>query len=186
MKKIIGASAIILLLSITATGSFAQQASAPPATSAKAAAKEVRKEKRAARQSAVSDRSLQQFASDFPGATQLSATRPGIMDKISFRLDGVNSDAYYDQDANLIGTVTVKSVNDLPAAGLKAIAKQYKGYTIGKVILFDDNEANDTDMILYGQQFADADNYFAELKKDGKTIVVQITMAGEVFFFRTL
>ena len=38
-------------------------------------------------------------------------------------------------------------------------------------------------MMLYGQQFADADNYFVELSKDNKKIVLQVNMSGEVFYF---
>lgn len=61
--------------------------------------------------------------------------------------------------------------------------KKYKGYTADAVIYFDDNEYNDTDMILYGQQFADEDNYFVELVKGSKKIVLRSNMAGDVSFF---
>lgn len=38
-------------------------------------------------------------------------------------------------------------------------------------------------MILYGQQFADEDNYFVELVKGSKKIVLRSNMAGDVSFF---
>ena len=63
------------------------------------------------------------------------------------------------------------------------INKEYKDYTIEKVIFFDDNEDVDTDMILYGSQFDDADNYFVELRKDNKDVVLQVTMDGLVGYF---
>jgi DUF1365 family protein len=39
------------------------------------------------------------------------------------------------------------------------------------------------DMILYGNTFDDADNYFVELKKDNKAVVVKVDLAGYVSFF---
>ncbi len=62
----------------------------------------------------------------------------------------------------------------------------YKDYTIGPVVFYDDNEANSTDMILYGEQFEDADNYFVELSKGTKKIVVQVSPEGVVYFFKQL
>jgi putative cell wall-binding protein len=182
MKKIISIFVIAAILSVSTIASFAQSATtAVIGTSSKAAKKEKRKE----RQPEVSSRTLQQFTADFPGAIIMQSTRTGVMDKVLFTLNGAQTEAYYDVTSSLVGTVTTKTVNDIPAQVLKAIGKDYKGYTIGKVILFDDNEANDTDMILYGQQFADADNYFAELTKNGKRIIVQISPAGSVNFFKT-
>jgi len=41
-------------------------------------------------------------------------------------------------------------------------------------------------MILYGIQFEDADNYFVELSKGTKKIVLQVNTDGVVFFFKQL
>jgi hypothetical protein len=40
--------------------------------------------------------------------------------------------------------------------------------------------------MYYGQQFDDEDKYFVELQNDKEKIVVQVNMAGDVSFFRTL
>ena len=40
--------------------------------------------------------------------------------------------------------------------------------TVDTVIFFEDNNVNDTDMLLYGNQFSDADNYFVELSNNKK------------------
>lgn len=74
-------------------------------------------------------------------------------------------------------------MTDLPLSAQKQIARQYKDYTVQKVIFFDDNEAVDTDMILYGSQFDDADNYFVELTKDNKSVVLQVSTEGLVGYF---
>jgi hypothetical protein len=41
-------------------------------------------------------------------------------------------------------------------------------------------------MILYGIQFEDQDNYFVELSKASKKIVLQVNPEGAVFFFKDL
>ena len=41
-------------------------------------------------------------------------------------------------------------------------------------------------MILWGIQFDDADNYFAELSKGTKKLVVKVSPEGSVSFFKNL
>ena len=107
-------------------------------------------------------------------------------DKISFMKNNVLYTAYYDSNAELVGTISNATVADLPANALQDIYKKYKGYTVGNVIFYDDNESNQTDMMYYGQQFNDEDKYFVELQNDKEEIVVQVNQVGEVSFFRTL
>jgi hypothetical protein len=93
---------------------------------------------------------------------------------------------FYDIDGILVGTTQIKTFGDVPVKGQQAIKKNYKDYTIGQVVFYDDNEANDTDMKLYGMQFDDKDNYFVELLKGTNKIVVQVNTEGDVFFFKDL
>ena len=109
-----------------------------------------------------------------------------LFDKISFMKNDVTYTAYYDVNSELVGTISNASVTDLPAHALQDINKKYKGYTIGNVVFYDDNESNETDMMYYGQQFDDEDKYFVELQNDKEKIVVQVNTVGEVSFFRTL
>jgi hypothetical protein len=74
----------------------------------------------------------------------------------------------------------------MPDNARKYIAKHYSDYTTGSVILFDDNEYNSSDMILYGNAFEDADNYFVELSNNNRKIVLQVNMEGLVTFFKEL
>jgi len=62
----------------------------------------------------------------------------------------------------------------------------YPGYTIEKVVFFDDSEANDTDMFLFNQSFEDEDNYFPLLAKDSKKIILEVSPEGRVSFFQSL
>jgi hypothetical protein len=127
------------------------------------------------------------FSVDFKDAKNVDWERIDSYDKASFTdKNGNKMSAFYDIDGNLVGTTQYKTFADLPENGQKDIKKNYKDYTIGKVLFYDDNENNDTDMILYGVQFDDRDNYFVELAKDKNRIILQVDPEGEVFFFKQL
>jgi hypothetical protein len=127
------------------------------------------------------------FNSDFKDAKDVEWKRIETYDKASFTTkDGHKMSAYYDINGNLVGTTQYKTFADLPENGQKDIKKNYKDYTIGQVVFYDDNENNDTDMILYGVQFEDQDNYFVELTKEKNKIILQVNPNGEVFFFKQL
>lgn len=135
----------------------------------------------------VSYQSKQQFASDFGNLPATNWERKRNYDKATFTKDGKEMQAYYDSDASLIGTTTNMTFTDLPDIAQKFINTKYKDYTKNdKILFFDDNELNETDMILYDLQFEDADNYFMELSKNNKTIVLRIDTSGGVYFFKQL
>lgn len=150
----------------------------------------IKKEKKAERKALrkldgheVSYQSKEQFAADFANATNVTWKRTVFFDEATFTQDGRTQTAYYDIHNDLVGTTELKQFADLPASAQKTILKRYKDYTIEKVILFDDNETNDTDMLMYGRQFDDADNYFVEIQKGAKDLVLQVDMSGDVSYF---
>ena len=134
----------------------------------------------------VSQFAKNSFYSDFGNIPNVEWRRDANFDIASFTESGSKMDAFYDYDGILVGTTTIKTFADLPASSQKEIKSRYKDYSIGQVIFFDDNEWNDTDMILYGSQFNDADNYFVELTKGNDKIVVRVDRPGFVYFFKTL
>jgi hypothetical protein len=134
----------------------------------------------------VSEMAKNSFTRDFGNLPNVHWKRVGTYDEAAFKKDGKEMIAFYDIDANLVGTTEPKTFADIPAKGQEQIKKEYKDYTIGPIILYDDNEANSTDMIMYGIQFEDADNYFVELTKGTRNIVVQVNMNGLVLFFTEL
>ncbi|MFB6454801.1 hypothetical protein ACE38W_05975 [Chitinophaga sp. Hz27] len=131
----------------------------------------------------VSQATRNQFYEDFGKVPVSKWERDPYLDLIYFNKDGVNAIAYYDADHNLVGTVYDKTFADLPEKAQKYIDDKMSDYTKGKVIYYKDNEQNDTDMILYRTQFDDADNYFIELAKGGKTNVYEVSPLGNVTFF---
>jgi hypothetical protein len=107
-------------------------------------------------------------------------------DEVSFSKDGQAFTAFYDNSTKLIGTTAEKTFTDLPSKAQLAINKRYRDYNVGDILFFDDNELNETDMVLYNQPFEDADNYFVELKKGNRKIVVEVNMKGDVSYFTRL
>ena len=148
--------------------------------------KEDRKELKKLNGEEVSYAAKEQFAQNFGDMPGVIWRRDPTFDIATFTKDGASMSAYYDADANLVGTVTRKTFADLPLKAQEYIDKKYGDYTKVKVILYDDNETNTSDMILYDQQFEDADNYFIELSKNGKQIVLKSTLYGDVDFFKNM
>ena len=193
MKKVFFASAAILLAVISTQ---AQSDNAivkndnKQSTEERKEIKKEKKEERTARktpeQRGATYQSKEEFFRNFGDHPDAVWSATNAFDKVVFDNKGVLTTAYYDFDAKLVGTTNLETFGDLPAAGQKQILKDYKDYTVKSVVFFDDNENNDTDMILYNNAFDDEDNYFVELQKDNKTIVVQVTMDGLTGYFTTL
>jgi hypothetical protein len=148
--------------------------------------KEDRKELRKLEGNDVSYRTKQVFTGDFGDINGATWKRTPTFDEATFTKDGMRETAYYDYDAKLVGTTTRKTFSDLPVNAQKYIDRKYTGYTKGRVIFFDDNEFNETDMVLYGSQFDDADNYFIELTKGTEKIILDVNTAGDVSFFKKM
>ena len=148
--------------------------------------KEERKELRKLNGMEVSYQAKQQFLTDYKMATDIKWERTPYFDEATFTKDGKTLKAYYDEQAKLVGTSAIVTFGDLPEKAQKYINKKYKDYTKGAVIFFDDNEFNETDMLLYGLQFDDEDSYFVELTKGTNKIVVRSNSAGDVYFFKEL
>ncbi len=126
-----------------------------------------------------------EFSQDFPNAKYVTWA-DGKFVEASFLDNDVLKIAYYDEDNHLVGTTTDVDATALPEKARDHIDKIYPGYTIEKVVFFDDNEANDNDMFLYNQSFEDEDNYFPLLIKDSSKIILKVSPKGEVSFFENL
>ena len=134
----------------------------------------------------VSEMSRNAFIADFGKIPNVVWERHDLFDEAFYTKDGIKYTAFYDENSKLVGTTTDKTFADLPKNAQKEIKKQYKDYTVDKVIFFKDNQFNDQDMLLYGVQFEDADNYFIELSNKDKNIVIQSNPDGGLFFFKEL
>lgn len=187
MKKLT-ASVFAALMTIASVQTFAQNI-------ARADHKEMRTEKKVERKALrklegtqVSQLAKDSFGGDFGKIKVDKWVRNGQFDEATFTKDGQKMTAFYGYDNKLVGTTTDKKFSDLPAIVQKEITKQYtnKGYRIGAVILYDDNQENDSDMQLYGTQFSGADHYFITVSKGGKETVLMTGMVEGVYFFKDL
>jgi len=146
-----------------------------------------RRKLRELRSKEVSDASIQAFGVDFGTINGASWRRGPYFDEVTFITKGTTKTAYYDIDAELVGTTQAKTFADLPKTAQNTIDKQYADYTKENVIFFDDNESNDDNFIYYDADFDDnEDQYFIELKKDNKSIVLRVDPDGVVSFFKEL
>lgn len=76
--------------------------------------------------------------------------------------------------------------SDLPIKAQNEIKKKYKEYTVSKVLYFDDNGGNDSDMFIFDTQFDDIDCFFVELTKTGENLILQVGTEGDVSFFKKI
>lgn len=194
MKKLLILSAALLFLAATTNAQTKEDSLKKQikmlkkeGPMAKPMVKADRKELRKLEGKEVSYQAKEKFISDFGDIPVTKWVRMDNYDRATFTKDGNVMNAFYDADASLVGTTTYKNFADLPANAQKYINKEYKDYTIdNRVLFFDDNEFNDTDMLLYGQQFDDADNYFVEVKKGKQTTILMVDTEGNVSFFKQL
>jgi hypothetical protein len=185
MKRLaITALTFLILVSMTQA-----QTTQETKTQKKETKKEAKSEKEALKNldgNKVSTIAMNSFKTDFPNAKNTQWKRNGTFDEASFTNGGKQMTAFYDIEGKLVGTTQVAALTDLPANAQTEIKSKYKDYTVGPVVFFDDNEANPTDMVMYGVQFDDADTWLVELVKGSSKIVVQVEKNGSVGFFKQL
>jgi hypothetical protein len=190
MKKVSILS--IMCLFILTIGQF--QATALTSKKERASSAEAKKEMRSERRelrkleshNIVNIASKNQFYADFGDIPDVKWRSSDYFDEAMFKKDGIDYTAFYDFNGELVGTTQLKTFADVPARGQKAIKAKYSDYTIGPVIFFDDNEFNETDMLLYNLQFQDEDNYFVELTKGTTKLVVRVDTGGNLYYFKQL
>lgn len=134
----------------------------------------------------ISKMAKDSFRSDFGNIQNVQWKRNGTFDEALFTKDGKETTAFYDIEGKQVGFTRRANWSDLSTKVQEEIKNTYKDYTVGPVIFFDDNEANETDMVMYGIQFDDTDTYLVELNKGTKKIVVQVDKQGMVSFFKQL
>ncbi|MEO8768579.1 MAG: hypothetical protein ABI402_00785 [Ferruginibacter sp.] len=158
-------------------------------TEEKGLRKEKRKERTALRKlegKEVGLASKYSFTNDFGNIKPVQWKRTIYFDEAVFMQNKQLVTAFYDSNSKLVGTTMKSSFDKLPLIARKEIKEKYKDYKVEDVIFYDDNEENETDMIIYGIQFDDADNYFVELSKGDKKEVVKVDTSGEVYHFTTI
>jgi len=124
----------------------------------------------------VSYIALHGFTVDFADAKDVNWTVTKSTQKATFTVDGVKKTAFYNLNGEYLGVTQRVDEKAIPAKTLKQIEKDYKGYGIGEVIVYQANtDLNDS---------IDATSYFVDLKNDAHEVLVRITQQGNVEFFQ--
>lgn len=192
MKKLVFVSAAALLsfMSMQAqTDNVANNGNNPSKEEKRELKREKKQEQITRRKQDGSDANYQSketFYTDFGNHPEATWKTTSHYDEATFNNEGIRTIAYYDFNAQLVGTTCMKTFADLPQNAQKTISKNYKDYAVKDIVFFDDNELNDTNMMLFGNEFDDEDNYFVELQKENKTLIVQVNMEGMVGYFAEL
>ena len=75
----------------------------------------------------VSEMAKESFKEDFVNVTNVKWQRSGTFDEAIFMKDGKEMIANYDIGGKLVGTTTVVTFGEVPAAGQQEIKKRYTG-----------------------------------------------------------
>jgi hypothetical protein len=189
MKNVLITGSVLVFITTSAISQEVISLNEPMSFAGHRVSKEQREENRAIRKEKAATTANyttdQHFQLDFPNAINVSWRKAGF-EEASFTLESREMKAFYDYNHELIGTTTTVDYNTLPIAARKYITKHFSDYTPQQVILFDDNEYNSGNMVLYGNAFEDADNYFIELSNNKKTIVLQSNLEGVVTYFKDI
>ena len=151
--------------------------------------KEIRvakKELKKIQRTEVSNETKKQFITDFGNVTNVKWEISEYYSEATFLKDGKLLTAFYDNEEGLVGTSAEKTIADLPTSAKKFLNEKYGDYKVVDIIFFDDNDLNETAMVIFNKQIDDEDSYFVELKKDNKKIVLQVDKKGQVYFFTRL
>lgn len=148
--------------------------------------KTAQKERKRLEGSDVSNSTKGSFSEDFGVNTNVEWNRTEFYDVATFTDDSNLKKAYYDFSSQLIGTTWYVNFTDLPARGQKEINEKYGDYAIGEVVFYDDNESVDVDFFIFESHFKHEDNYFVELTKDSKHIILRVDSEGDVHFFKNI
>lgn len=137
----------------------------------------------------VSTLSKNHFYADFGNVPAKQWERVDSYDIATFMKDGKEMKAYYDYNSHLVGTTNYVTFADLPESAQNKIKKEYGDYDIKSVVYFDNNDSNESSddlVLLYGIQFESKNNYFVELTKGAKKIILQVLDSGDVLFYENI
>lgn len=124
----------------------------------------------------VSYVALHGFTADFADAKDVNWTVTKNCQKATFTIDGVRKTAFYNLSGEYLGVTQRVDPKAIPAKTMKQIAKDYAGYQIGEVIVYQAN----TDL----NSNIDATSYFVDLKNDAHEVLVRITPQANLEFFQ--
>ncbi len=126
------------------------------------------------------------FAEDFDNTPVTEWKQIDNLDEACFTQNGKRYSAFYDAENNLVATTSDASFEDLPMRARDYIETKYTGFVVDQVIYYDDNEFNESDMVLFSQPFQDEDSYFIQLSNGNERVVLHVYLNGDVSMFKAM
>jgi hypothetical protein len=126
----------------------------------------------------VTYKTSNQFDADFKDATNVTWKTGTRCQQADFTVDGQRMSAFYSFDGQFMGLTHNVSVKAIPAKAMEKIEKQYKGYSVGRVIVLQTNTTLNPDL--------DPVAYFVDLRNDDKEVLVRITPQSNIEFFQQI
>jgi hypothetical protein len=185
MKKSIFLPATILLVSaftMVQAGNNINSGKEP--TAAKTELKAARKALREIQSNGVTTMTQNSFYADFGNVSDLAWSKSEDFSEAIFTKDGEKMTAFYDANANLVGTTAIKAFTDIPFKGQVNLISKFKDYNVGPVIYFNDHQACATEQRVFGSRLNEENNYFIQLSKDNEKIIVRVNPRGDVSLFK--
>jgi len=118
---------------------------------------------------------VNEFNTNFAGATNITWTVNKDFQKANFILNGVKTTAFYNHQGEFVAVTMNVDAKAIPAKAKAEIADKYKGYATQGVIIVQNNTELNPD--------ADDTAYFVDLKNDSKEILVKITPSLHTEFY---
>ncbi|WP_207493353.1 hypothetical protein [Aridibaculum aurantiacum] len=100
------------------------------------------------------------FSYDFKGVSEVEWSTTASYATASFILNNKRTNAFYDNDGQLIGTIQAISIDEMPASAKRSFAKKYADYTVVESINF---------------TTATESTYFISAKKDENKVVLKVS-----------
>ncbi len=173
MKKIVVISVILMF-----AGGMAVAKKTPAAKKAGARETEV--------SAAINPVAEENFKAEEGTIPHVKWTKEGIFDEASYVKDGIPMTDYYDFSGNLVAATSIRKFSDLPVKTQNRIKSEYKDYRIGTVMFYNDKREFPAEVYMYGHEFDSSDNWFVELKKAARTVILKVSPDGEIYLFSEL
>ncbi len=119
---------------------------------------------------AAGNKAETKFNAAFPNAENVRFTAASDHTTISFRWNGQDMKAFYDNDGNEIATSRNIKLSNLPARAQQTIAQKYSGYTAAEAIEFD--------------HVQDGVSYYVSLQDETTKVILQISSQGSINVFK--
>ena len=113
---------------------------------------------------------LTKFADEYKGATDVTWEITSKFQKVTFKLDGVQTSTFYNWQDERIAATQKFEFEKLSPTALKNIVKNFGGYNVGEVIKY----------------MSDETVYFVNLKNEKESFVIKVDSYDNASFFKRL